>query len=131
MPQVEWRGRFQNDELNALHAECFEHDVVDHDWWRRVNAHSLGWVTARLAGRLVGFVNVAWDGCTHAFMLDTLVTASSRRRRLATRLVQAAAQQAKSAGCEWLHVDFEPHLRGFYVGACGFSTTDAGLLHLQ
>ena len=24
-PYVEWRGVFDNEELNALHAECFDH----------------------------------------------------------------------------------------------------------
>ncbi len=60
---------------------------------------------------LVGFVNVAWDGAAHAFVLDTVVTAGARRRGIATRLVGVATEQARSAGCEWLHVDFEDHLR--------------------
>jgi hypothetical protein len=28
---------------------------------------------------------------------------------------------ARSAGCEWLHVDFEDYLRPFYFGTSGFS----------
>src|ERR1700730_10494296 len=28
-----------------------------------------------------------------------------------------AARQARTAGCEWLHVDFEDHLRPFYFGS--------------
>jgi hypothetical protein len=35
-----------------------------------------------------------------------------------------------AAGCEWLHVDFEPELRRFYLDACGFRPTDAGLIRL-
>jgi len=31
----------------------------------------------------------------------------------------------------WLHVDFEPHLAAFYLGACGFQSTSAGLIHLS
>jgi len=37
----------------------------------------------------------------------------------------------RAAGCEWLHVDFDAHLRDFYVGACGFRPTHAGLIALQ
>ena len=29
--------------------------------------------------------------------------------------------EARAAGCEWLHVDFEDHLRPFYFGSCGFT----------
>jgi hypothetical protein len=31
---------------------------------------------------------------------------------------------------EWLHVDFEDHLRGFYFDACGFRPANAGLVEL-
>ena len=37
---------------------------------------------------------------------------------------------ARQAGCEWLHVDFDEHLREYYFAACGFSPTDAGLIAL-
>jgi hypothetical protein len=31
----QWRGEFENGEVNALHAEA---------WWLQVQNHSLGWV---------------------------------------------------------------------------------------
>ena len=126
-----WRGAFSNDELNRLHAECFDHPVSADDWWRQLNHHSLGWVVQRSGETLVGFVNVAWDGGVHAFLLDTMVTASHRRRGLAAQLVAEAVSGAREAGCEWLHVDFEPHLRAFYFDACSFRPTDAGLISLR
>lgn len=130
-PHFEWRGVFESRELNALHAECFEHAVFDDDWWAQLNRFSLGWVTARAAGELVGFVNVAWDGGVHAFLLDTMVHAAHRRRGHASELVRVAVDNAKASRCEWLHVDFDPHLRNFYFGACGFEPTEAGLVQLR
>jgi GNAT superfamily N-acetyltransferase len=130
-PSLLWRAAFENPEVNALHAECFEHPLGADDWQAQVDRFSLGWVCARLDGALVGFVNVAWDGGIHAFVLDTMVTASQQRQGLATRLVAEAVAQAKATGCEWLHVDFEPHLRAFYLDACGFTPTDAGLIRLK
>jgi len=127
----EWRGRFANDEINALHAEAFGHSVLAEDWWGQVNRHSLGWVCLRRAGRLIGFVNVAWDGGVHAFLLDTMVALDARHQGHAARMVRLAAEKAKAAGCEWLHVDFEPHLKRFYNDACGFRPTDAGLIALR
>ncbi len=129
-PRLEWRGAFANQELNALHAEAFAHPILETDWEGLVNAHSLGWVTAREGETLVGFVNVAWDGECHAFILDTSVRAGSRRRGIGTRLVQVAADGARAAGCEWLHVDFDPEHRSFYLDACGFRPAAAGLLAL-
>jgi GNAT superfamily N-acetyltransferase len=89
-------------------------------------------VTAHTSdGVLVGFVNIAWDGGDHAFLLDTKTRGERQRRGIGTELVGRAAQHAKAAGCEWLHVDFEPHLRSLYLDACGFHPTDAGLIHLH
>jgi GNAT superfamily N-acetyltransferase len=103
-----------------------------HGWWDRVSRHSLGWVSAHLPDdTLVGFVNLAWDGGVHAFLLDTKVRPDHQRRGIATQLVARATHAARDVGCEWLHVDFEEHLRPFYVDACGFRPTDAGLIPLQ
>ena len=90
---------------------------------------SLVHIGAFEAGRLVGFVNVAWDGGVHAFILDTCVDREFQRRGIATQLVQAAAEGARARGAQWLHVDFEPHLEEFYRG-CGFGATAAGLMRL-
>jgi GNAT superfamily N-acetyltransferase len=128
--EYEWRGEFDNLELNALHAEGFDHPVLDIDWRGQVERHSLGWVTARSEGALVGFVNVPWDGGIHAFILDTLVSRTLQRQGVGTRLVAVAADGARAAGCHHLHVDFEPELEPFYFRACGFKTTPAGLIRL-
>jgi GNAT superfamily N-acetyltransferase len=127
----DWRGAVANAELNALHAEGFGTALRDDDWWAQVSGHSLGWVCARDGSALVGFVNVAWDGGAHAFILDTLVTAAVRRRGVGTRLVGAGAVSARAAGCEWLHVDFGAELAAFYFGGCQFTPTPAGVIALQ
>jgi ribosomal protein S18 acetylase RimI-like enzyme len=128
---MEWRGLFENGELNALHAECFEHRLLDDDWWAQVNRFSLGWICMRQSGRLIGFVNVAWDGGVHAFILDTMVAKEFRRQGIAKRMIEEAVNRSRQTQCEWLHVDFESALRQFYFDACGFRPTDAGLIRLK
>ncbi|WP_184579086.1 GNAT family N-acetyltransferase [Streptomyces zagrosensis] len=113
-----------------MHAQGFDHPLLPIDWHAQVHRHSLGWVCARRGGELVGFVNVAWDGGAHAFVLDTMVATELRRAGVGTRLVAAAVEGARAAKCEWLHVDFDDHLRAFYFDACGFITTNAGLISL-
>jgi GNAT superfamily N-acetyltransferase len=126
----EWRGAFDNASVNALHAEAFDHEFLDEDWEGQVRAHSLGWVCAYDEAGLVGFVNVPWDGGIHAFVVDTMVGARAARRGVGTRLIAVVVAEAHAAGCEWLHVDFEDHLRRFYFDACGFEPTNAGLIPL-
>ncbi len=125
-----WRGHFDNVELDALHAEGFGHPRLAIDWESRLERHSLGWVCAREGEALLGFVNVAWDGGIHAFILDTLVAGRAQRQGIGTRMIKVALVEARAAGCQWLHVDFDEHLRPFYLKACGFSPTDAGLIAL-
>jgi GNAT superfamily N-acetyltransferase len=74
---------------------------------------------------------VCWDGGAHAFVLDTAVHPEHERRGIGRRLVLTAAQEARNAGCEWLHVDWdEEYLTNFYVEGCGFVPTSAGLIAL-
>jgi len=127
----QWRGPFNNAEVEALHAEGFGRDPGDWDWQAQVEGHSLGWVCARHGAELAGFVNVAWDGGAHAFIVDTVVDQRLRRQGIGQRLVEVVTREARAAGCEWLHVDFEDHLRPFYFGGCGFQPTNAGLISLH
>jgi len=123
-----WRGPITDDEMVDL-VESHGGDPLA-GWWAQVRSHSLGWVAARSAGVLVGFVNVAWDGGDHAFLLDTKTRGGHQHQGIATRVVALAAEHAREAGCEWLHVDFSPELAPFYFDACGFRPTEAGLIHL-
>ncbi|TNM67194.1 GNAT family N-acetyltransferase [Streptomyces sp. NP160] len=129
LAELAWRAPVTDAELVALTLAYGGR--APPGWWGRRRPHSLGWVTARdEGGELVGFVNVAWDGADHAFLIDTKTHPRFQRRGLGTAVVRRAAQEARAAGCEWLFVDFEPHLAAFYLDACGFRTTAAGLVHL-
>lgn len=117
------------DDLHALLAEAWP------DRNRRVDfepvfRRSLGWVCAYRSGELVGFVNVAWDGGAHAFLLDTTVRSDCRRQGIGRRLVRLAEGLARDRCVEWLHVDFTPELELFYR-KCGFRASKAGLIDLK
>jgi GNAT superfamily N-acetyltransferase len=127
----EWRGEVGDAELEALHAAAFGRVPGKSGWTDQLRRHSLGWVCARDGRALVGFVNVAWDGGTHAFLLDTAVAPDRQGEGMGAALVRRAAGEARAAGCGWLHVDFEEPLRRFYLDACGFRPTAAGLLDLS
>ena len=127
----EWRGDFTNAEFHVLHAEAFQTRIFDDNWVTLTAEHSLGWVTAKADGKLVGFVNLIWDGLVHAWIQDVMVSASHRGEGIATELVAITRDHAAAAGCEWLHVDFDDDLKPFYFDACGFTPTNAGLIALQ
>jgi GNAT superfamily N-acetyltransferase len=80
--------------------------------------------------RLIGYVNVAWDGGTHAFLLDPTVHPDFRHGGIGSGLVRRAIELSRERGAGVVHVDYEPHLDGFYK-ACGFTPTLAGLIRLD
>jgi len=94
-----------------------------------VLARSLTHIGAFDGTELIGFVNVAWDGGMHAFILDTCVDPNHRRRGIALLLLERATAVSRQRGALWLHVDFEPRLEGLYRQA-GFGPTAAGLMRL-
>lgn len=114
--------------MNTLFTAAWE-DHTDTDF-APILSRSLVYVGAFTDTELVGFVNVAWDGGVHAFLLDTTVHSAYQRRGIGVRLVKEAAAAATARGIHWLHVDYEPHLDSFYR-SCGFQPTLAGLLRLN
>lgn len=129
--QLAVRAEVNDQALSRLHALAFGVPYQPIAWRSRLLAHSLTWITAHDNwDGLVGFVNVAWDGGTHAFVLDTAVNPRHQHAGVGTALVRHAAREAATAGCHWLHVDFEEHLSAFYLEVCGFTPTAAGLLRL-
>lgn len=54
----------------------------------------------------------------------------ARRQGIGAKMIAAAVNEARAAGCEWLHVDFDDDLRTFYLDACGFTPTPAGVIAL-
>ncbi|HEX8187238.1 MAG TPA: GNAT family N-acetyltransferase [Pyrinomonadaceae bacterium] len=117
-----------NGELNSLFAVAWR----EHTWrdFGPVLDRSLTYVCAYYEERLVGFVNLAWDGGYHAFILDTTVHPDFRRRGIGRELVRRAIAEAEGRGVEWVHVDYERHLLSFYE-QCGFVSTPAGLVRLE
>jgi len=117
-----------NDDLNAFFAVAWP----NHAWrdFQPILKHSLAYVCGYANNCLIGFVNLAWDGGIHAFLLDTSVHPDWRHRGIGRQLVLHAITVARERGMEWLHADYEPQLEGFYR-ACEFQPTLAGLIALQ
>lgn len=118
-----------NEQLRDLFADAWPTEEPVEDF-SQVLSRSLGYVCAFSGKELVGFVNVVWDGATHAFLLDPTVREDLRRKGIGSELVRRAIEIARSSGAEWLHVDFEPDLEDFYL-RCGFKITAAGLIRLK
>jgi predicted N-acetyltransferase YhbS len=126
------RPPLDNATLNALFSLGWPswQTAPDTSDWQPVLAHSLSYICAFDSKTLVGFVNVAWDGRDHAFLLDPRVHPDFRHQGIGRELVRRAGTAAHEAGCEWLHVDYTPELAPFYE-ACGFRPTLAGVIRLE
>ena len=118
-----------NEALNVLYDAAWPAHTMGFDFAREVG-HALATVWAYDGARLVGYVRVAWYGGIHAFLLEPTVHPDYQHRGIGTELVHRANDAARDAGCEWMHVDYEPRLAPFYE-ACGFEPTPAGLIRLR
>jgi GNAT superfamily N-acetyltransferase len=114
--------------LNRLFAAAWPGHVPRS--YEPVLQHSLVYVCAFAGDELIGFMNLAWDGQSHAFVLDPTVHPAWRLKGIGQELVERAAHVAAARGVEWLHVDYEPRLKRFYE-RCGFRPSAAGVRRLR
>ncbi len=129
-PRLVVRFPVDDRELTDLHARAFGNSPDGPEpWAERLARHGVSWVGAFVGDRLVGFVHACGDGGRHAFLLDTVVDPEQQGRGIGRALVQRLVAEVRGAGCEWLHVDYEPGLAPFYRD-CGFAPTEAGLLRV-
>ena len=117
-----------NDVINELFFNAWE----NHQWkdFMPILDKSLVYIGAFSATKLIGFVNIAWDGGSHAFLLDTTVHMDWQRRGIGKRIIENAIAITREHGVEWIHVDYESRYKDFYT-ACGFFATNAGLIYLK
>jgi GNAT superfamily N-acetyltransferase len=130
MAEIEYRlsPPLGNEALNGLFAAAWHTtDGID---FQPVLQTCLCHVCAYDGERLAGFINVAWDGAFHAFLLNPTVHPDYQRRGVGRELVARAVEAARAAGCDWLHVDYASGLRSFYE-ACGFEPAAAGVMRLD
>ena len=118
-----------NAELDQLYADSWPNHHAPYDFGPELR-HSLAYICAYADDELVGFVRLAWDGGIHTFLLEPTVHPGFRRRGIGRALVDRVVTVARERKAEWVHVDYEPHLRRFYQ-ACGFTPTQAGLIRLH
>ena len=132
MSEIEYKIRpsLSNVELNQLMDRSWNKSQALEKDFTLMLSPSLTYICAYHTNRLIGFVNVAWNGMDHAFILDTTVDPDFQRKGIGTKLVRITKEEARKAGIEWLHVDYEAQYSDFYK-KCGFRHTEAGLIKLN
>lgn len=121
------RARIELDELQDLFRRAW--GGGDKANYERVLERAFTWITARDGDRLVGFINVAWDGGAHFFVLDTTVDPEHQRQGIGTALVRAAIEACRGHG-DWIHVDADQELMEKLYLPAGFAPADAGVAKL-
>ena len=102
MLQLRVRADVNDRALSRLHAQGFDVPLQPTPWRHRLERYSLTWITAHDEedDRLVGFINVAWDGGVHAFLLDVVVDPEQQHAGLGTAL-STKLPLLSARGCMW------------------------------
>jgi len=121
------RAELDLDELQCLFSQAWGGRDKPH--YDRVLDRAFGWVAARHGDRLVGFVNMAWDGGVHFFLLDTTVHPEYQRRGIGLELVRRSIEACQGAGA-WMHVDADEELMQRLYLPAGFERSAAGTVNV-
>lgn len=121
------RAALELEELQALFSRAWGGSGKPN--YDRVLDRAFTWIAAHDGDCLVGFVNVAWDGGVHFFLLDTTVDPGYQRRGVGSQLVRAAIASCRGSG-EWMHVDSDEELMRRLYFPAGFGPTSAGIAGL-
>jgi hypothetical protein len=67
---ITWKTRtpLSDDDLNGLFGRAYNKKMAVA--FHKILNQSLTWVTAHRNDELIGWINVAWDGFVHAFLVD-------------------------------------------------------------
>ena len=93
MNEIEYKiePELSDRELNELFSSAWEN--YSERKFQSVLEKSLTYVSAFDGSCLVGFVNVAWDGGIHGFILDTTVHPEFQHRGIGSELMKRAARR--------------------------------------
>ncbi len=127
MVDIMQNPKLSNSALNELFLRSWP-DYKERDF-KPVLERSLAYFGGFSGATLISYLNVAWDGGLHGFILDTTVHPNYRRKQVALNMLIKATDVARIHGLEWLHVDYAPVYEALYQKA-GFRSTAAGILQL-
>jgi GNAT superfamily N-acetyltransferase len=82
-----------SDQLDELFNVVWENHVASDN--TGILGRSLAYVCAYASTKLIGFVNLAWDGGIHTFLLDTSVHPDYRRQGIGKAFVEKAIEVAR------------------------------------
>jgi len=117
-----------DDHLNILYASAWPNH--SNQTFEEELSHALFYVCAYNNSQLIGFVKVIGDGTIHGFILEPTVHPDFQRKGIGSELLAHVENHSRELGLQYLHVDFESNLLGFYRSN-GYEHTEAGLLNLH
>ena len=127
MVEIFKNAKITDTQLNGLFGSSWPNHT--NRYFGPVLERSLAYFSGFDNQQLVAYLNLAWDGGRHGFLLDTTVHPSYRRQGIALEMIGQAKKAASKNGLEWLHVDFESKYEQLYLKA-GFGCSSAGVLRL-
>ena len=83
--------------------------------------------TARINGKLIGYIDVLSDGSVDAYVQDLIVLPEYQKRGIGSELLKRAIKYLQQKKIKAIQVIFNPELEGFYK-KFGFNIVKAGII---
>jgi ribosomal protein S18 acetylase RimI-like enzyme len=119
-------GFIEDKEIQNLRASVgWDNKIPPHS---KRNVHLFIYFTARINGKLVGYIDVLSDGSVDAYLQDLLVLPEYQKRGIGSELLKRAIKYLQQKKIKAIQVIFDPDLEDFYK-KFGFHIVKAGIIN--
>jgi len=118
-------GFVEDKEIESLRASVgWDNIIPPHS---ELKEHLFTYLTARINGELIGYIDVLSDGRVDAYIQDLIVHPKYQKRGIGSELLKRIIRYLQQKNIKRIQVIFDPELEGFYK-KFGFHILKAGII---
>ena len=118
-------GFVEDKEIESLRASVrWDNTIPPHS---ELKEHLFTYLTARINGELIGYIDVLSDGSVDAYIQSLIVHPKYQKRGIGSELLKRIIIYLQQKNIKSIQVIFDPELEGFYK-KFGFHILKAGII---
>jgi ribosomal protein S18 acetylase RimI-like enzyme len=123
--EFQQEGFVEDEEIRRLRTSVgWDNNIPSHS---KLKKCLFTYITARIKGKLVGYMNVLSDGSEDAYLQDLMVHPKYQKRGIGSELLKRAIKYLQQNRVRAIQVIFDPEAEDFYK-RFGFNIVKAGII---